>query len=156
MKLKIGNSAPDFTLLDKDEKAHTLSKVAGKYTVVYFYPKDNTPGCTLEAVEFTSNLNKLKKLGIEVIGISGGDAKSKTKFCSANDLKLTLLSDPDFKVCKKYGVYGLKKFMGREYMGIFRQTFLLDAAKKIVKIYEKVSPQVHAAEILADVKLLGK
>jgi peroxiredoxin Q/BCP len=143
-----GNKAPNFTLEDKDGTIHKLESIKSKYTVVYFYPKDNTPGCTVEAQKFTELKKNFEKLDTTVIGISGGDQKSKTKFCEKHNLSIILLSDTEFKVSEKYGVYGLKKFMGREYMGINRITFILDKDKKIIKKYDKIKPLVHAQEVL--------
>jgi thioredoxin-dependent peroxiredoxin len=150
--VKIGEKAKEFTLKDKDGRSHALKEIKSEYTVLYFYPKDNTPGCTIEANNFNDKLAQFSKLGAKIIGISGGDEKSKTSFCKKYDLKITLLSDPDFSVCKTYGCYGKKQFMGRTYNGIFRNTFLLDKDKKILKIYEKVSVKEHADEILKDIK----
>lgn len=140
--------APHFSLKNKEAKEVALKDINADFTVLFFYPKDNTPGCTIEAKEFSSNIDKFKKLKTEVIGISGGDEKSKQKFCDKHDLEVTLLSDPDFKVSTKYGVYGQKKFMGKEYLGISRTTFILDKNKDIIKVYEKVKPLGHAKEIL--------
>lgn len=148
--------AKNFKLKDKDGKEHTLNKIEANFTVVYFYPKDNTPGCTVEAIEFSKDLKKFEKLGATIIGISGGDEKTKTKFCEKHDLKVILLSDPDFEISKKYGAYGLKKFMGREYDGIYRYTFLLDKNKNIIKKYEDVKPAQHSKEVLNDIKNFEK
>ncbi len=148
MVLKEGSKAPDFSLKDKDGNVFKLYDRNSEYNVVYFYPKDNTPGCTIEANEFSSVLDDFGKLGVGVIGISGGDEKSKKKFCERHELRVTLLSDPDFKVCKNYKAYGEKKFMGRTYNGIFRVTYVLDKDKKIVKVYDKVKAAGHAKEVL--------
>ncbi len=150
--LNVGDKAPDFSLKDKDGKMHSLKEIRSGYSIVYFYPKDGTSGCTVEAVNFTKDLEKFKKLNTIIVGISGGDEKSKTKFCKDHHLKITLLSDPDFIICKKYNSYGKKSFMGREYMGIFRNTFVLDKNKKIIKIYEKVSPDAHSEELIKFIK----
>ena len=127
-----GKKASNFSLKDKDGKAHSLNWENTKYTVLYFYPKDNTPGCVMEAKEFNKDLNKFKEIGASIIGIGGGNETSKSKFVSKHKLKLLLLSDPDFKVSTKYGVYGEKAFMGKKYMGISRVTFVLDQDKKIM------------------------
>lgn len=145
---KEGTKAPVFSLKDKDGVKHSLKDMDPGFTVLYFYPKDNTPGCTLEAREFSKDKDKYKILGAEVIGISGGDEKSKTRFCEKNSIDITLLSDTDFKVSEKYGVYGEKKFMGRTYMGITRTTFVLDKDKKIIKVFEKVKPLGHSKDVL--------
>lgn len=152
--LEVGKKAPAFSLPDKDGVKHALKDIETKYTLVYFYPKDNTSGCTVEGIEFTKFKDKLKKEGLTIIGISGGDEKSKTKFCEKNNLTITLLSDTDFSVSTKFGVYGEKKFMGKTYMGINRVSFLLDKDKKIIKVYNKVKPAEHATEILLEIKQL--
>jgi len=146
--------APDFSLNDKENKIYNLSEINTKYLVLYFYPKDNTPGCTIEAKEFSDNLNEFEKINARIIGISGGDNDSKGKFCDKYGLKVLLLSDPDFKVSSEYGVYGEKQFMGRKFMGISRTTFVLDKDKKIIKVYEKVKAIGHADEVLDFIKNL--
>lgn len=150
--LEMNKKAPAFNLSDKDGVKHALKDITSKYTLVYFYPKDNTPGCTTEGLEFSKLKSKLDAEGVTIIGISGGDEKSKTKFCDKHKFTITLLSDTDFKVSTKYGVYGEKKFMGRTYMGINRVSFLLNKDKKIIKVYNKVKPAEHATEVLMDVK----
>ena len=150
--LKLGVKAPLFALKDKDGTSIKLSGIKTEFTVVYFYPKDNTPGCTIEAIQFTKNLLEFKKLKTSVIGISGGNEESKTKFCDKHKLTITLLSDPDFIVSKKYGVYGEKSFMGRRYMGVNRVTFVLDKNKKVIKIFEKVNPIINPGEVLDFIK----
>src|SRR5690606_5335196 len=147
-KLKLNSKAPNFILKDKDSKSHQLRKIKSLYYVIYFYPKDNTSGCTLEAKGFSRDLLKFKRKKIEVIGISGGDEKTKTNFCKKHRLKVKLLSDPTFAVSKKYGCYGKKIFMGRIYYGIFRKTFILDKNQKIIKIYDSVTPESHSKEVL--------
>jgi len=139
--------APSFKLKNKDGKVISLNNIKSDYIVVYFYPKDNTSGCTIEAKMFSKDLNKFKKINTEIIGISGGDEKTKTRFVEKNNLKINLLSDPEFKVSTKYGVYGEKKMMGRTYMGIKRTTFILDKNKKIIKIFNKVKPLIHSKEV---------
>ena len=146
------DKAPEFSLPDKDGKIHSLKDIKSKNVVVYFYPTDNTPGCTIEAIEFTKTLPELERLGIAVLGITGGDKETKTKFCKDHNLKVTLLSDTDFSISKKYGVYGEKSFMGRTYLGIKRITFLLDKEHKIIKVFDTVKPATHAQEIIEFVK----
>ena len=146
--LKEGEQAPDFSLRDKDSNIHSLSKINSDHVVIYFYPKDSTPGCTIEAQEFSKDIEEFNKLNTTIIGISGGDEKSKTKFCEKHDLKILLLSDSDFSVSNNYGVYGEKSFMGRKYMGISRWTFVLNKDHKIIKIYDKVKPAEHSQEVL--------
>ncbi len=152
--LKLGDKAPEFTLKDMNDSDHSLSTIESTYKVIYFYPKDNTPGCTIQAQKFSKDLKKLKELNAEVIGISGGDAKSKTLFCKKNKLSVTLLSDTDFEIAKKYGVFGEKFFMGRKYLGISRATFILDQENKIIKVYEKASPEENSTEIMLVLKQL--
>jgi peroxiredoxin Q/BCP len=146
--MEIGKKAPQFSLKDKDGIAHSLSEMTTPNICLFFYPKDNTPGCTLEAKEFTAHLSKFKKHGCVVVGISGGDEKSKRKFCENNALDVILLSDPDFKISKAYKTFGEKKFMGRTYNGIFRKTFVIGADRTVIKVFEDVKPEGHAAEVL--------
>ena len=152
--MNLEDKAPDFSLKDKDGKNHSLKDIKSKYTVVYFYPRDSTPGCTIEATEFNKYLNHFKRLETTIIGISGGDEKSKTKFCDTHNLKFALLSDTDYKISNKYGVYGEKSFMGKKFMGISRITFVLDKNKKIIKIYDKIKPLIHSNEVLEFIKSL--
>lgn len=152
--LKIGQTAPRFSLKDKDGRAHSLGKA--EYTVLYFYPKDDTPGCTLEAKEFSQLIQKFRSRNVEVVGVSGGNEKTKASFCKKHSLKVPLVSDSDFKVAKSYGAYGLKKFMGRSFQGIFRKTFLVDKSGKIAHIFDTVKPEGHAEEVLAAIDQLSK
>ncbi len=153
-KIKEGNLAPDFTLGDQDGKSHTLSTYRGQWVLIYFYPKDDTPGCTKEACAIRDMMPDFKKLKLQVFGISIQDEKSHKKFAEKYDLPFTLFADTDKKVVTKYGVWGKKKFMGREYMGTFRTSFLIDPKGKIAKIYENVKPEIHADQILEDLKRL--
>lgn len=153
--MEIGKKAPAFTLKDKDGVKHALKDIDTDFTVVYFYPKDNTPGCTLESIGFSKRKKKFEKAGATIIGISGGDEKSKTKFCNKFKLGITLLSDTDNAIGKKYGVFTKKKFMGREYEGYNRTTFLLDKNKKIIRIYENVKAATHPQQILDDIQQIG-
>ncbi|MBT7902615.1 thioredoxin-dependent thiol peroxidase [Candidatus Woesearchaeota archaeon] len=150
--LKLNSKAPAFSLKDKDAKIHSLNKMDSDYVVIFFYPKDNTPGCTLESIGFSNLLAKFKKLNATIVGISGGDAKSKLKFCEKHKLKLIMLSDPEFKISAKYGVYGEKSFMGKKYMGITRTTFILNKSKKIIQVYPKVKPFSHPEAVLEYMK----
>ena len=151
--LKIGQTAPRFSLKDKDGKAHSLGKA--DYTVLYFYPKDDTPGCTLEAKEFSHLIPQFKSRNVEVFGVSGGNEKTKTSFCKKHSLTVPLVSDTNFEVAKSYGAYGLKKFMGRSFQGIFRKTFLVDKSGKIAHIFDTVKPEGHAEEVLAAIDQLA-
>ena len=152
MKLKQGQIAPDFTLPDQKAKLHILSETRGKWVLLYFYPKDDTPGCTVEACSIRDQFPKFKKLKLQVFGISVDSVKSHEKFVTKFELPFTLLADEEKKIVKLYGVWGKKKFMGREYMGTSRTSFLIDPDGKIAKIYENVKPEVHAEEVLEDVK----
>jgi thioredoxin-dependent peroxiredoxin len=152
MELAVGKKAPAFTLEDKQGVKHALKDIDSEFTVLYFYPKDNTPGCTLEAVAFSTLKKKFEQLGVTIIGISGGDQKSKTRFCEKNKLAITLLSDTDNNIGKKYGVFGEKKFMGRTYLGYKRSTFLLDKNKKIIERYDNVKAATHPQQLLDDIQ----
>ena len=143
-----GESVPKFQLEDANGKLVKSSELNGKKYVVYFYPRDFTPGCTTEADEFAKNYSKFKKNGIEVIGISKDDVTSHRKFCDKMDIPYILLSDIETKVCKKFGVWGKKKFMGREYMGISRITYIIDENGKIEHVIEKVKTTSHAKDML--------
>ncbi len=155
MKLKVGNKAPGIELADQSGKMHRLVDYAGTWVLVYFYPKDDTPGCTVEACTIRDNWSAFKKAGLTVLGISVDAVKSHKKFVEKYKLPFTLLSDEENKTVKAYGVWGKKKFMGREYMGTLRTSFLIDSEGKIAKIYEKVKPADHAAEVLSDVQNLS-
>ncbi len=150
--LKKGQKAPEFTLPDQGGEIHSLKDQKGKWILLYFYPKDDTPGCTTEACTIRDNYGAFKKAGIVVFGVSADPVKKHAKFAEKYSLPFTLLSDEDKKVVNAYGVWAKKKFMGREYMGILRNSFLIDPQGKIAKIYEGVKPAGHAEEVLADVK----
>lgn len=152
---KLHSAAPLFILPDQDGKEHSLADYGGKWVLLYFYPKDDTPGCTKEACTIRDSFPDFKKLKINVLGVSVDSVASHKKFETKYELPFTLLSDDKKEVVKKYGVWGKKKFMGRVYEGTFRTSFLIDPKGKIAKIYEDVNPVVHAAEVLADLKLLS-
>ncbi len=153
-KLKVGDMAPDFKTQDQDGKTHQLSKEKGNWVLIYFYPKDDTPGCTLEACSIRDAWPEFKKLKIKVFGVSIQNEKSHKKFADKYDLPFTLLVDPEKDIVKKYGVWGEKSMFGRKYMGTLRQSFLIDPNGTIAKIYEKVNPVTHVAQILEDFKNL--
>ncbi|TGJ99020.1 thioredoxin-dependent thiol peroxidase [Leptospira langatensis] len=155
--LKAGAKAPSFTGVNEEGKKVSLKDLAGKKgLVLYFYPKDQTPGCTTEACDFRDNFARLKKEGYNVVGVSKDSIKSHQKFIEKQELNFTLLADEDGSICEAYGVWQLKKFMGREFMGIVRTTFLIGTDLKIQKVYPKVSVKGHVDEILADIKALDK
>ena len=148
-KLKEGDKAPEFAVPDASGATVRLKDLRGKKVVLYFYPKDDTPGCTKEACAFRDAFAKFKKRGIEVLGVSLDSEKSHQKFAAKYDLPFRLLADTERKVSVVYGTYGEKKFMGRKYMGNHRMTFLIDEKGKIKKIFEKVKPDEHAEQVLA-------
>ena len=146
--LEEGDKAPDFTAKDQDGKEVKLSDFAGKRVVLYFYPKDDTPGCTKEACSFRDADDVYAEKGIKVLGVSTDDEKSHQKFISKFNLPFTLLADTDKKIVNDYGVYGEKNMYGRKYMGVNRKTFLIDEQGKIKKIFNKVKVSEHADEVL--------
>jgi peroxiredoxin Q/BCP len=150
--LKPGQKAPDFKLTDTSGEAVVLSELLGQKVVLYFYPKDDTPGCTKEACSFNDDINKFKKKKIAVFGISPDDNKSHRKFTEKFGLGFPLLSDTDHKVAEKYGAWGKKKLYGREYDGILRSTFIIDEKGYIQHVFDKVKVEVHAEEVLAVIK----
>ncbi len=149
---EIGTKAPDFTLRDKDGNNVSLSDFHGKKVVLYFYPKDNTPGCTRQACAFAGLYNEFKKKGIEVIGISKDSVASHLKFAQKYDLPFILLSDPELTAIKAYGVWQEKKLYGKVSMGVVRTTFIIDEKGNIESIMPKVKPDTNAAEILAQLQ----
>ena len=149
MVIDAGVDAPDFVLPDETGIPRKLSDYRGKPVVLYFYPKDDTPGCTAEACSFRDDYPEYQKAGVVILGVSTDTPKKHTKFKEKYHLPFTLLADQDHKVCELYGVWGKKKLMGREYDGVFRTTFLIDSKGKIVKVFEKVSPSGHSGEVLA-------
>lgn len=150
--LKIGQKALDFTLTDQDGKEHSLSDYRGKRVLLYFYPKDDTPGCTTEACTIRDSYKDFEKMGLIVLGVSVDSVKSHKKFEEKYELPFTLLSDEKKEVVEKYGVWGKKKFMGREYEGTNRVSFLIGEDGNILKVYETVKPAEHAGEVLIDAK----
>jgi len=145
-----GDSVPKFEATDANGTKVKSTDFKGKKHVIYFYPKDFTPGCTTEADEFSKDYKKFQKEGIEVIGVSPDDVESHKKFCDKMGIKFPLLADADKEISQKFGVWGKKKFMGHEYMGVFRSTFLVNEKGKIFKIYPKVKPSGHSKEVLED------
>jgi peroxiredoxin Q/BCP len=149
--LHLNKKAPAFTLPDQDGNIHKLVDYKGRRVLLYFYPKDDTPGCTTEACTFRDGYKTFQDMGLVVIGISADSVKSHRKFSDKFSLPFPLLSDETHEVCEAYGVWGKKKFMGREYMGITRSSFLIDEEGKLIKIYEQVKPAVHAEEVKQDI-----
>ncbi len=154
--LKINSQAPNFKLLSTSKETYSLKNSLGKYVVIYFYPKDDTPGCTIETNDFNKLLSKFEKLECEIYGISKDNIKSHDKFRDKYKIKFNLLADEEIKVLKKYKVWGKKKFMGREFMGTNRSTFLIDKKGKIIKIWQNVKVKDHAKEVLNTLKKFSK
>jgi peroxiredoxin Q/BCP len=146
--LKEGTTAPAFKTTDQNGEPVSLKDLRGQKVVLYFYPKDDTPGCTKEACSFRDAFSKFKKKNIVVLGVSPDKEASHKKFVTKYQLPFTLLADTDRSIAEAYGVWGEKKFMGRTYMGVHRTTFLIDEKGKIRKIFEKVKPEDHASEVL--------
>ncbi len=145
--LEVGNKAPEFCLPNQDEVEICLRDLEGKWVVLYFYPKDNTPGCTTEACDFTEALPSFEGLNAVVLGISPDSPKKHRNFIEKKDLQITLLADEEKEVLQKYGVWQLKKMYGREYMGVVRSTFLISPEGKIEAIWEKVRVKGHVQEV---------
>ena len=156
MTLKINSKAPSFTVPSTTNNKYSLKDSIGKYVVLYFYPKDDTPGCTIETNDFNKLLSKFKKLDCEVYGISKDNLKSHNKFRDKYKIKFDLLADEEIKVLKKYKVWGIKKFMGREFMGIIRSTYLIDKKGKILKVWTNVKVKDHAKEVLETLENIVK
>ncbi len=149
-----GAKAPDFCLPDKDDKDTCLKDFLGRWVVVYFYPKDNTPGCTREACDFTERLADFEGMDAAVIGISTDSPASHRKFAKQHNLTIHLLSDPEHKVIDAYGAWQPKKFMGKEFLGTVRSTFLVDPQGRIAFVWPKVNPWGHADEVKAKLREL--
>jgi peroxiredoxin Q/BCP len=150
LTLKAGDAAPDFSLADQSGKTHKLSAYRGQWVLIFFYPKDDTPGCTKEACGLRDNFAELKKLNTAIFGISIDSVESHKSFAEKYKLPYTLLADQSKSAVQKYGVWGKKEYMGKEYEGTSRVSFLIDPTGKIAKVYEKVNPEEHAAEVIRD------
>lgn len=152
--LTVGTKAPAFTLSDQNGTSHSLSEYEGSWVVLYFYPKDDTPGCTIEACNFRDHFENLKQEGVMVFGVSKDSPQSHTKFIHKFNLPFTLLSDESIEMIQAYGAWGEKKFMGKTFKGISRVTYIIDPEGMIRKVYPAVKPQAHAEEILEEVRRL--
>lgn len=156
MPISAGTQAPDFTLPDDEGRIHSLSDYRGKPVVLYFYPKDNTSGCTKEACSFRDDYSAYQEAGVTILGVSPDSSKSHANFRAKYELPFTLLADTEREVLKAYGAWGLKKMYGREYEGVLRTTFLIGKDGKILKVFEKVKPANHSTEILAALEELDE
>ena len=154
--IKENTKAPIFKLPSTNKKEYSLKNSIGNYVIIYFYPKDDTPGCTIETNDFNKLLPKFKKLNCEILGISKDNLKSHNKFKDKYKIKFDLLADEELKVLKKYKVWGKKKFMGREFMGIIRSTYLIDKKGKILKVWDNVKVKDHAREVLKTLQNIVK
>lgn len=152
--LKVGDKAPEFCLPDQNENKVCLKDLRGKWTVLYFYPKDNTSGCTLEAVDFTSHNDNIEKIGGIVLGVSPDSTKSHTNFCNKHNLTITLLSDTEHKVLELYDAWRVKKMYGREFYGVIRSTFLIDPEGEIAFFWDKVKAKGHVEKVYEKLKEL--
>lgn len=155
-ELKAGSRAPEFSLKNQGGEDVRLGDFKGKWVVLYFYPKDNTPGCTIEANDFTKLLKDFQKLNAEILGVSPDSCTSHVKFIKSQNLKVTLLSDAEQKALKAYDVWQLKQFMGKEFMGVVRSTFLIDPEGKIAHLWRAVKADGHAAEVREKLRELQK
>lgn len=156
MSTEIGKKAPLFTAEIDGGNKFALKDLLGKWVVLYFYPRDNTPGCTKEACSFRDNLSDLTKLGVEVIGVSPDTVKSHDRFKTKFDLNFNLVSDPDKKICEKYGVIGEKNMFGKKVKGVIRSTFIIDPKGKIRYIYKKVKVAGHTEDVMEKIKEVQK
>ncbi len=147
--LAVGTPAPEFTATDQDGKQRALRDFRGKKLILYFYPKDNTPGCTKEACAFRDNFAKFRELNVEILGVSIDSEKSHRSFVDKHDLPFTLLADPDKRLVEAYGVWAEKRLYGKTYMGTNRVTYLIDETGKIAAVFPKVKPDKHAEELLS-------
>lgn len=154
MPIASGIPAPEFELPDDTNTPRKLASYRGQPVLLYFYPKDDTPGCTTEACNFRDDYSAYQEAGVAILGVSPDSPKSHAKFKSKFQLPFPLLADEDHAICTQYGVWGPKKFMGREYEGVLRTTFLIDAQGKIARVFENVRPAEHSAEVLEALRSL--
>ncbi len=155
-ELSEGDPAPDFCLPDQDGREVCLRDLRGRWIVLYFYPKDNTKGCTQEARDFTQLLDRFEELGAVVLGVSPDSVRSHKRFQERHDLKVRLLSDPEREIIRTYGAWGKKRMAGREYFGVIRSTFLIDPEGRIRRIWSKVKVRGHAEEVLETLRSLSR
>ena len=151
-ELEVGDKAPALSLPDQSGEPVSLKDFSGKQVVLYFYPKDDTPGCTVEACNFRDDYSAYQEAGVVILGVSPDTAKSHTRFKNKFSLPFPLLADADHKIAEAYGVWGPKKFMGKSYDGIYRTTFLIGPSGDILKVFEKVKPDGHSLQVLAALK----
>lgn len=151
----LNSQAPDFTLPDQFGATHSLAEYAGNYILLYFYPKDDTEGCTIEACSFRDRLNELKEKNVQVLGVSADDTASHKKFVEKYQLNFPLLADTDKKIIESYGVWREKENFGKKYMGIVRESFLISPEGIIIKHYENVKPETHVDDVINDIKTLN-
>ncbi|XFA73991.1 thioredoxin-dependent thiol peroxidase [Thermosynechococcaceae cyanobacterium Okahandja] len=154
MTLVVGDVAPEFTVPDASGTLISLSQLRGQWIILYFYPRDNTPGCTKEACGYRQVAAELAQRNVRILGVSPDSVASHQKFQEKFDLSFSLLADTDTRVAQAYGSYGPKKFMGKEYLGVYRDTFVIDPEGKIAAIYRRVKPDAHIAQVLADLARL--
>ena len=155
IQLKVGDPAPDFVLNDEEGRKHSLAAYQGQPVILYFYPKDDTPGCTTEACNFRDDYSAYEDADVVILGVSADDEASHLKFKEKFDLPFSLLADTKKEVVNKYGVWGKKSMYGKEFEGIHRTTFLIDTEGKIARIFEKVKPSTHSEELLNEIDKLG-
>lgn len=153
--LSLNSKAPNFSAPDQNEKQHSLKDYKGKWVVLYFYPKDDTPGCTKEACNFRDTYHELQSMGVVILGVSKDSVESHKKFAQKYNLNFPILSDPEKEIIETYGAWGSKKFMGRQFEGVKRITYLINPKGQIAKVYEKVNPLTHSKEIIEDLNKLN-
>lgn len=149
---KVGQSAPSFSAKDQNGNTVSLQDKSDRWLILYFYPKDNTPGCTTEAKDFTEYAAQFQELGADIIGVSPDSEKSHCKFIDKHNLSIQLLTDPEHEVIESYGAWRLKKFMGKEYMGVVRSTFLISPGGKIAQVWDKVRVKAHVEKVLSELQ----
>jgi peroxiredoxin Q/BCP len=152
MPITKGTQAPDFTLADETNTTQRLSDFRGRPVILYFYPKDDTPGCTTEACNFRDDYSAYVEADVVILGVSPDSSQSHAKFKEKYGIPFSLLADDGHKVCDMYGVWGPKKFMGKEYVGVLRTTFLIDTNGRVARVFENVKPAEHSVEVLAALK----